>query len=97
LALGKSVRELRQSMSSRELSRWLAYDQLDGVPDAIHIGGVIASTIYNVMTTGNTKKTADDPIFTGRRLRKPRIVSGESGRAIFRGASVMQEIREDRK
>jgi hypothetical protein len=82
-----SVRQLRRSMDSEELSRWLAYDQLDRVPDAVHIAGVIASTIYNVMTVGNKKLDADDAMFTGRRRPRPRILSGESGLAFFKGLS----------
>jgi hypothetical protein len=71
-------------MDSEEMSRWLAYDKLDGIPDAVHIGGVIASTFYNVMTTG-AKLDADDPRFTGRLRPKPRILSGDAGVAFFRG------------
>jgi hypothetical protein len=82
-------------MSSEELSRWLAYDQIDHIPDPIHIGAMICSVMANVMSTGKRKFTPDD--FTGRRLPKPKIVSGEAGNAFFRGVFKAHEIATKNK
>jgi hypothetical protein len=77
-------------MNSEEMSRWLAYDQLDQIPDPVLIGGRIASVVANVMTVGQ-KFTPDD--FTGRMRPKPRILSGEAGRAYFQGLTAAQQIK----
>ena len=81
LALGKSVRELRRSMNSEELSRWIAYDQLDQIPDPVMLAARIMSVIANAMGSGKVRYTPHD--FTGRRLPRARVQSPEAMRAMF--------------
>lgn len=57
LAMGRTVRELRRSMSWRELQRWRVFDVLHPLPDRladIH-HGILLSTIVNIM------RSADQP------------------------------------
>jgi hypothetical protein len=86
-----SVRELRLRMDSEELSRWLAYDQLDQVPDHVLIGGRVASVVANAMSGGHHRYCPED--FTGRVRPKPRILSGDAGKALFQGVSAMQAAK----
>jgi hypothetical protein len=80
-------------MSSAELSRWLAYDQLDQVPDPVLIGARVACVIANVL--GRGRYSPHD--FTGRLRPKPRVMSAEVARAIFKGVTRMQETKTSRR
>jgi hypothetical protein len=49
LALGRTVAELEETMSGRELTEWMAYDSLEpfGEQRADLRSGIVASTIAN--------------------------------------------------
>lgn len=42
-----TVRELLDRMDSQELSEWLAFDNVEGIPDPHYGPAVVASTIAN--------------------------------------------------
>lgn len=86
-----SVRQLQQSMDSEELSRWMAYDRLDRLPDPLWICGKICQTI--VAAFCGKAKDVDD--FT-ERPKPVRILSGEIGRSMIRDLSVQQQMIADR-
>ncbi len=75
-------------MDSEELSRWIAYDQLDRIDDHYWIGAQICQVLAQVMT-GKPYKVED---FIPRR-RRPRIVSGEAGLAWFGGIAAAQNAK----
>jgi hypothetical protein len=79
-------------MDSHELSEWLAYDQVDGVPDAYWICGKLCQTI--VGSFAGKKTQVDDFI---PRERPVRIVSGDSAKAIMQGVTVAQRMKADRE
>ena len=66
-------------MDSLEFSEWLAYDQLDLIPDPWRMVGILCQTIA---ASQGVKSEVDDfiPI-----PKPPRIISGEAGRSMFRG------------
>lgn len=73
LALGRTVDELLRSISSAELSEWIAYDQLERLPDPYEIGGIVASTVAN--TVAGAKTTPSD--FIPRHVPKRRQTQAE--------------------
>ena len=92
MALGKSVRELRRSMDSEELSRWLAYDQLDQVTDHVMLSARIMCVVANCWSKG--KYTPED--FTGR-LRRTRVMSTESMKAMFKAITAGREVKSSQR
>jgi hypothetical protein len=55
LALKRTVRELEHSIDSTEISEWLAYNQLDPLPDSNWQTGLLASTMVNLWSKTRTK------------------------------------------
>jgi hypothetical protein len=86
VALGRTVAELRQSMSSEELSRWLAYDQTDLLPDPWFIGAQVCAVLAAAFGRKGYRPKVEDfiPRASGVAVK---IASGEEGRAFFRGLS----------
>lgn len=73
LALGRTVDELLASMSSAELSEWIAFDRVERLPDPYWIGGMIASVVAN--SIAGAKTTPSD--FIPREEIKPRQTQAE--------------------
>lgn len=48
LHLGKTVRQLLSEMDSQELSEWMAFDQIEPLPDPYWASGMVASTMCNL-------------------------------------------------
>lgn len=61
MALGKTVRELLDSLDSEELSEWIAYDQRWPLPDSWWQTARLARTI--MAASGNYKKVPEEKIF----------------------------------
>ncbi len=82
-------------MSSKELSEWYAYDQLDRIPDPHWIGGSICWAIATWMGTGKKRWQIDDFI---PREQPERKMSPEEVMNKFRGMADQQRpILEARK
>jgi hypothetical protein len=81
-------------MSSKELSEWVAYDQLDHIPDQYWIGAQICQVMAMVMGTGKKKYKVEDFI---PRVRPVRIMSGEQGLAMMQMITAMAKAEEARK
>ena len=47
MALGKTVKQLLAEVDSAELSEWIAFDQVEPLPDPYWQAGVIAATVAN--------------------------------------------------
>lgn len=60
LHLGKTVRQLLSELDSEELSEWLAYDQLEPLPDAHWDSGMMASTVVNMFSKTNRRYKPTD-------------------------------------
>ena len=54
LALGKDVREI-EAWPSPLISEWLAYDQLDPIPDPNWLAGMQAATMVNLWSKSRSK------------------------------------------
>jgi hypothetical protein len=80
LALGRTVRELEEGMDSRELSEWLAYCQIDPLPDSHWQTGLLASTMTNLWSKS---RTSPEDFIPRPRTRRRR--SGAELLARFRG------------
>lgn len=78
LALGRTVDELLHSISSAELSEWIAFDRVERLPDPYWIGGMTASVIAN--SVAGAKTTPAD--FIPREVEKPRQTQAEMIRNI---------------
>ena len=78
-------------MSSAEISEWLAWDQLDHLPDHYWIGGEICATIANVM--GNGRRTFHPEHFVPR-AKAVKIASADDMLVKFRAISTAQNERE---
>jgi len=61
LALGKTVRELLDSLDSEELSEWIAYDQRWPLPDSWWQTARLARTI--MAASGNYKRLPEEKVF----------------------------------
>jgi len=83
-----TVRELERRMDSHELSEWLAYDQLDVIPDLYWIGAQICWVIASTMSSGKRRYTIAD--FIPRARPSPRILSGDVAYAIWQGIKAAQ-------
>lgn len=75
-------------MNSEEMSYWLAYDRLDGVPDHPLLAGIITSNLFNAFTGQKTTPYE----FIDRR-RPVRIVSGDAGMAWFAGVAAANNAK----
>lgn len=60
LHLGKTVRQLLLELDSEELSEWMAYDQLEPLPDAHWDSGMMASTVVNMFGKANRRYKPTD-------------------------------------
>jgi hypothetical protein len=89
LALGRTVWELERSMDSAEVSEWMAYNQLDPLPDQAWQTGLICSTMVNLWSKGKTKP--DDFI---PRVRQTRRQSPQEQFAIMQGLASIQQARQ---
>jgi hypothetical protein len=78
-------------MDSLELSRWMAYDQLDQITDHVMLAARIMCVVANTMGGSKARYTPDD--FTGR-LRRTRVMSTEAMRAIFKGLTKRYEVNK---
>jgi hypothetical protein len=70
-------------MSSAELSRWLAYDQLDQVPDPVLIAARVCCVVANAFGRGQERYRPED--FTGRPRPRRSVISPEAAEAMMRG------------
>lgn len=52
LALGRTVRELLDGLDSAELSEWLAYMQLEPLPDPWYQTGLMCAVMTRIWTKG---------------------------------------------
>jgi len=81
-------------MDSEELSRWLAYDKLDLIPDAWLIGGTICTVLVRMLGKDAGRIKPEDFIPRGKPVR---IMSGDAGRAIFEGITTAQRLKAERE
>jgi len=77
-------------MDSEELSRWIAYDKVDLLPDPWLVAGTICTVIASAFAKKGSKLEPEDFI---PRPRPVRVLSGEAGRAFFKGVTAAQEAR----
>lgn len=77
------VRELLSRMDSAELSEWLAYDQIDPLPDPYWCAALIASTIARCMGAKSAK------------LEKflPRRTKGKPRGVVANGPALLASVR----
>ncbi|MHC5539601.1 phage tail assembly protein T [Singulisphaera rosea] len=87
-----TVRELLSRIGSDELSEWLAFDDLEPLPNGYLQTGILASTIANVMGSGK-KKFAPIDFMPGRRTATPRQSDPEKGIAVMRGLMARQNVK----
>jgi hypothetical protein len=88
LALGRTVRELEGSISSAELSEWIAYNAIDPMPDPAYEAGLQCAVMANMWTSKGKAKPEDF-----MRLARPvRILSGEEGLAFFSRLKAIQDV-----
>ncbi len=90
LALGRDVREIFEWPSSL-ISEWLAYDQLDPIPDSNWQTGLLASIMANAW--GSKKTRPEDWI---PRVKTRRRQSMAEQRSILLGAAIAAEARKGR-
>ena len=88
LALGKDVREIAR-WPSKLISEWMAYDQIDLIPDHPWLAAMIAATNTNLWSKRNI-----DPEDLLPRRRPMRRSTTESHLALFKGISAGQEAKE---
>jgi hypothetical protein len=89
LCLGKTVGELERSISSVELSEWMAWDQLDKLPDPWWQMGKICAVIAEILTG----KAASPEDFIPRARPKRKIMSPEAAMATMRGAEAVLKAK----
>lgn len=59
LALGMTVREIETKMDSREFSEWIAFTNIEPLPDPWLIGGQQCALMANMWTTGKRFRPED--------------------------------------
>jgi hypothetical protein len=69
--MGRTVRELEGSIDSREITEWMAYNQLDPIPDSNWQTGLLASVMVNLWS--KTKAKPEDFIPRVKRARRQSI------------------------
>lgn len=69
LALGRSVKELLNTVDSEELSEWAAFDQIYPLPNPWLQTARICRTI--MAASGNYKRVPDEDIFIPSARKKP--------------------------
>lgn len=69
LALGRSVKELLNTVDSEELSEWAAFDQIYPLPNHWLQTARICRTI--MAASGNYKRVPDEDIFIPSARKKP--------------------------
>lgn len=69
LALGRSVKELLETVDSQELSEWAAFDQIYPLPNPWLQTARICRTI--MAASGNYKRVPDEDIFIPSSRKKP--------------------------
>lgn len=69
LALGRSVKELLETVDSQELSEWAAFDQIYPLPNPWLQTARICRTI--MAASGNYKRVPDEDIFIPSARKKP--------------------------
>jgi hypothetical protein len=82
LALGRTVRELEASIDSSELTEWMAYNQIEPIPDSNWHTGLLASVMCNLWSKSRSKP--DDFI---PRVKHSRRQSVEEMYLAMRGAT----------
>jgi len=83
LALGKDIREI-EAWPSPLISEWMAYDQIEPIPDSWYQAGIIASTMVNLWSKSKMAPTEFIPRVRTRRQ------SVEEQLMIFRGIAARQ-------
>jgi hypothetical protein len=73
LNLGKTVGEIESTMSSAELTEWLAYAGIDPLPDAHWDAAQIASTVARSMTGKGKHEDYLPKTERQRRKREPKL------------------------
>lgn len=79
-------------MDSAELSRWMAYDQLDVIPDAYWMVGKICQIIIAAFTGKSTAIEDHIP-----RAKPVRILSGDVGRGYMKDVGEAQRLKIERE
>lgn len=69
LSLGRSVKELLETVDSQELSEWAAFDQIYPLPNPWLQTARICRTI--MAASGNYKRVPDEDIFIPSARKKP--------------------------
>jgi hypothetical protein len=69
LALGRSVKELLNTVDSEELSEWAAFDQIYPLPNPWLQTARICRTI--MAASGNYKRIPDEDVFIPASRKKP--------------------------
>lgn len=69
LALGRSVKELLNTVDSEELSEWAAFDQIYPLPNQWLQTARICRTI--MAASGNYKRVPDEDVFIPAARKKP--------------------------
>jgi hypothetical protein len=82
--LGRTVADLERGLSSSELSEWIAYDQLDRIPDPWEQTGTVCATVANLWTDKGGYRPDD---FIPRPRRAARILDARAGLAWMRGVA----------
>jgi hypothetical protein len=91
LALGRDVREI-ELWPSRLISEWMAYSQIDPIPDSNWQTGLIASTMCNLWSKSKTKPEDFIP-----RIRVTQRQSSETHLALFKGIAAAQKAKAQSK
>jgi hypothetical protein len=69
LALGRSVKELLNTVDSEEIAEWFAFDQMYPLPNAWLQTARICRTI--MAASGNFKRVPDEDVFIPSVRKKP--------------------------
>jgi hypothetical protein len=78
-------------MSSAELSEWMAYDELEVIPDPVWSTAAICWSVATFNGFGKKKRSIEDFI---PREKPVRIMSGEVGRAHMHVMIAHQKAKE---
>lgn len=87
-----TVGELLDRMDSAELTEWMAYNQLEPLPDPWYQTGLTTSMMVNLWS--KTRSRPEDFIPAPRRRRRQTV---EEQLAIFQGIGAVQNAREKAK
>lgn len=69
LALGRSVKELLETVDSEEIAEWYAFDQIYPLPNEWQQTARICRTI--MASSGNFKRVPDEEVFIPAARKKP--------------------------